>query len=143
MLFRSQDREKEIKEARQRALDARIGSLLVAAEAKKRGITTEEFLNREVNNKIPTPSEAEIKAAYDGNRDQIGNADLEKVRPEIINFLREQRRQELYAAMLNRLKMTNSVVKHADVNAPSLAPGTVLAAVNSQPIRIESEIVTG
>jgi protein-disulfide isomerase len=133
-----QDREKEIKEARQRALDSRIGSLLVAAEAKKRGQTTEEFLNREVNNKIPTPSEAEIKAAYDGNRDQIGNADLEKVRPDIINFLREQKRQELYLAMLNRLKMTNSVVKHADVNAPSLAAGTVLAAVNSEPIRIEA-----
>jgi protein-disulfide isomerase len=133
-----QDREKEIKAARQRALDSRIGSLLVAAEAKKRGQTTEEFLNREVNNKIPTSSEAEIKAAYDGNRDQIGNADLEKVRPDIINFLREQSRQELYLALMNRLKMTNSVVKHADVNAPSLAPGTVLAAVNSEPIRIEA-----
>jgi protein-disulfide isomerase len=133
-----QEREKETKEARQRALDARIGSLLVAAEAKKRGQTTEEFLNREVNNKIPTPSETEIQAAYDSSRAQIGNADLEKVRPDIINLLREQKRQELYLALMNRLKMTNSVVKHADVNAPSLASGTVLAAVNSEPIRIEA-----
>src|SRR5216684_2049763 len=31
------DPEKEIKEARQRALDARINSLLIAAEARKRG----------------------------------------------------------------------------------------------------------
>src|SRR5260370_8222391 len=40
--------------------------------------------------------------------------------------------------MANRLKMTNAVMKRADVNAPTLAPGTVLAAVNAQPIRIEA-----
>src|SRR3989454_1087488 len=132
------DREKEIKEARQRAVDARISSLLIAAEAKKRGLTTEEFLNREINSKIPPPSEAEIVAAFNSNRADLGNADLEKVRPEIINYLREQRRQELYPPMMNRLKMTNTVVKHTDVNTPNLAPGTVLAAVNGQPIRIET-----
>jgi len=132
------DREKEIKAARQRALDARISSLLIAVESKKRGLTTEEFLNREINSKIAPPSETEIVAAYNSNRAEIGNADLEKVRLNIINYLREQRRQELYPGMINRLKMTNTVVKHADVNAPSLAPGTVLAAVNGEPIRIET-----
>jgi protein-disulfide isomerase len=33
--------------------------------------------------------------------------------------------------------MTNTVQKGADVNAPNLAPGTVLASVNGEPIRIE------
>src|SRR5438552_7660896 len=111
-----QDREKEIKEARQRALDARINSLLAAAEAKKRGLATEEFLDREVNSKVVSPSEAEIRAAYDANRDQIGNADLESMRPTLINYLRGQRTEQLYTALINRLKMTNTVMKHADVN---------------------------
>lgn len=133
-----QDREKEIKEARVRALDARIASLLIAAEAKKRKQTTEQLLNVEINDKIAAPSEAEIKAAYERNRNLIGNSDLERVRPELVNFLREQRREQLYNALMNRLKMTNSVVKHADVNAANLAPGTVLASVNAQPIRIET-----
>jgi len=133
-----QDREKAIKEARQRALDARINSLLAGAEAKKRGLPIEEFLDREVNNKIPAPSEAEIKAAYDANRDQLGNADLESVRPQLINYLRGQRSEQLYGALMNRLKMTNTVMKHAEINAPNLPPGIVLAAVNGQPIRIES-----
>jgi protein-disulfide isomerase len=34
--------------------------------------------------------------------------------------------------------MTNAVMKGADVNAPNVAPGTVLASVNGQPIRIEA-----
>jgi len=132
------DREKEIKEARQRAVDARINSMLIASEAKKRGLATDEYVAREIDSKIAPPSEAEIVATYNSNRAQMGNTDLEKVRPDIIKFLRGQKRQELYPAMINRLKMTNTVVKHADVNAPNLAPGTVLAAVNGQPIRIET-----
>lgn len=132
-----QDRDKATKEARARALDARINSLLVSAEAKKRGVTTEEFLDREVNSKIAPPADGEIRAAYDANRDQLGGADLESVRPQIINYLRGQRSEQLYTALINRLKMTNTVMKHADVNAPNLAAGTVLAAVNGSPVRVE------
>src|SRR5712671_3672826 len=82
------DPEKEIKEARQRALDARISSLLIAAEAKKRTKSPEE----------------EIQAAYETNRAQLGAATLASVRLELINYLRGLHRQELYEAYLNRLR---------------------------------------
>ncbi len=132
------DPEKETKEARQRALDARINSLLIAAEAKKRGKSSDEIVETEINSRIPAPTEQQIKAAYDANRNQIGSADLESVRADLINYIRNQRSQELYAALINRLKMTNAVNKNADVNAPKLAPGTVLAAVNGEPLRVET-----
>src|SRR5712692_4892323 len=131
------DPEKEIKEARQRALEARINSLLIASEAKKRGKSSDEIVAQEIDAKITPPTEQEIQAAYNANRDQLGSVDLEKVRPDLINYLRNQRKQELYEAYLNRLRMTNAVARHADVNAPSLAPGTVLAAVNGDPIRVD------
>lgn len=133
-----ENRDKAIKEARQRALEARVNSLLVAAEARKRSLTTEELVNREVDSKAGAPSEAEIRAVFDANRAQLGNADLETVRPQLVNYLKAQRSEELYRALLNRLKMTNAVQKGADVNAPNLARGTVLASVNGQPVRIET-----
>ena len=126
------------REARQRAVDARISSLLIAAEARKRGKSSDEIIEMEINSRILPPTEQEIKAAFDANRDQIGTADLESVRPELINFIRNQRSQELYVALINKLKMTNAVNKHADVNAANLAPGTVLAAVNGEPLRAET-----
>lgn len=132
------DPQKETKEARQRTLDARVSSLLIAAEAKKRGKSSDEILQTEINSRIPAPTDQEIKATYDANRDQLGTASLESVRPDLINFIRNQRSQELYAALINRLKMTNAVNKNADVNAPNLAPGTVLAAVNGEPLRVET-----
>jgi len=127
------DPQKETMESRQRAFDARVNSLLIAAEAKKRGKTSDQIIEAEMNSKVPTPTEAEIQAAYDANRNQIGTATLESVRAELINYIRNERSQELYAALIRRLKMTNAVNKNADVNAPNLAPGTVLAAVNGEP----------
>lgn len=132
-----QDREKAIREARQRAVDVRVSSMLVAAEAKKRGMALDEFLAREVTGKTPPPTDAEVRAVYDANRAQFGNADLEAARPTIVNYLRTQRGELAYGEMVNRLKMTNTVQKGADVNTPNLAPGTVLASVNGQPLRIE------
>jgi len=117
------DPEKETKEARQRALEARVNSLLIAAEAKKRGKSSDEIVETEINSRIPAPTDQEIKAAYDANRDQIGSASLESVRPELINYIRNQRSQVLYSTLINRLKMTN---------------GIVLAAVNGEPIRVET-----
>src|SRR6202165_4585968 len=95
------DPEKEIKEARQRALDARINSLLLAAEAKKRSKSPDEIVESEINPQVAPPTEQEIQAAFEANRAQLGGASLDSVRPELINYLRSQRRQELYEAYLN------------------------------------------
>src|SRR6266404_2900931 len=80
------DPEKEIKEARQRALDARVNSLLIAAEAKKRSKSPDEILEKEINAKITPPTEQEIQEVYTANRAQLGSAELERVRPELINY---------------------------------------------------------
>lgn len=132
------DPAKAIREARLRAVDARLGSMLVAAEAKKRNKTSNEVIEAEINSRVPPPTDAEVQAAYDANRDQLGSADIDTVRPQLIIFIRNQRREELYKALINRLKMTNVIAKNADVNAPNLAPGTVIAAVNGEPLRVDA-----
>ena len=132
-----QDRAKAIREARQRAVDARVSSLLIASEAAKRKLTTDAFLDAEVNSKIANPTDAEIRAVFDQNRGQLGD-DYDAVRPTIINYLRNERAEKERAELVNRLKMTNTVQKGADVNAANLAPGTVLASVNGQPLRTET-----
>jgi protein-disulfide isomerase len=132
------DPAKAIRDARQRAVDARVASMLIASEAKKKGKTSDEIIEAEINSRIPPPTDQEIKAAYDANRDQIGGADLASVRTELVNFIRNQRSQELYTALIGRLKMTNVVNKNADVNAPNLAPGTVLVAINGEPLRVDT-----
>lgn len=131
------DRAKAIREARQRAVDARVSSMLIASEAAKRKMTTDAFLDAEVNGKIPNPTDAEVRAVFDQNRGQIGD-DFDAARATIINYLRNGRAEKERGDLVNRLKMTNTIQKGADVNAANLAPGTVLASVNGQPLRIET-----
>ncbi len=131
------DQAKAVREARDRAVDARVASMLIAAEARKRGKSPNDIIEAEVNAKVPAPSEQEIRAAYDANRAQLGGADLESVRAEIANYIRNQSKQTLYTGLINRLKMTNVVTKNADVNSnpPS---GTVLYSVGGDPLRIDA-----
>jgi len=132
-----QDRAKAIREARQRAVDARVSSMLIASEAARRKMTTDTLLDAEINSKIANPTDAEVRAVFDQNRGQIGD-DFDAARPTIINYLRNERAEKGRGELVNRLKMTNTVQKGADVNAPNLAPGTVLASVNGEPLRIET-----
>ncbi|HEY0006648.1 MAG TPA: thioredoxin domain-containing protein [Pyrinomonadaceae bacterium] len=118
-----------IAEARRRALDARTNSLLVEAEARRRKISVAEFLEEEINSRVPPPSEAEIRAAYEANRAQMGGADLESVRPQLVGFLRGQRSEQLYENLATRLRMSHVVSKGADVGAQNLQPSTVLVTV--------------
>ena len=124
----------ETAEARRRALDARINSLLFATEAKRQRHTVEEFRAVEIDSRISPPTEQEITAVYEANRPAFGNAELASVRPQIITYLRNRQAEEIYANLANRLRMTNSITRGADVNAPNLAPGTILASVAGTPI---------
>jgi protein-disulfide isomerase len=127
--------EKNMPNLRQDALDARINSLLLENEATKRKVTGEQLMNAEVNNLVKDPTEAEIKAVYDANRQQIGDADINSVRPQITAYLRNQSAQRLAGEFVTRLRSSHSIVKGTmDINAPNLPPASVLATVDGRTI---------
>jgi protein-disulfide isomerase len=120
---------------RRDALDARINTILLENEAQKRKVTGDQLMDAEVNNLLKDPTEAEIKAVYDASKQQIGDADLATVRPQIVSYLRSQMAQKLVGEFLTRLRSSHSVVMGTtNVNAPNLAPATVLATVDGRAI---------
>ena len=122
-------------ELRRDALNARINTILLENEAQKRKVTGDQLMDAEVNNLLKDPTEVEIKAVYDASRQQIGNADLASVRPEIVGYLRSQAAQKLVGEFLTRLRSSHSVVMGtANVSTPNLAPATVLATVDGRAI---------
>jgi protein-disulfide isomerase len=127
-----EDPLKEMTAARARGLDARTRSLLIEAEAKRRKMTVEELIEKEVTSRVPPPSEDDIKAVYDANRAQLGGADLETVRPQIVNYIRGKVSERLYSELATRMRMTNTVTRGADVNAPNISPGAVLVTVGDK-----------
>jgi len=131
----AEDFDKNMPSLRKDALDARINTLLIESEAQKRKVTTAQLVDAEINNKVPEPTAAEVKAVYDANKQQIGDADISAVSPQIVSYLKSQTAQKLSNDLVARLRTSHSVVMGpTDVNAPSLAPSAVLATVDGKTI---------
>lgn len=126
--------DKEIEEMRRTALEDQIGTYLLEAEAKKRKVTLQQLLDTEVNSRITPPTEAEMKAFFDSNRAQIGTDDYNSVRPQIVEYLRQQSVQKQVGELVNRLRMTTPVTMGSDPNAANATPATVLATVGGRTI---------
>ena len=86
------------------ALDGLIAERLLTAEAAKRGISQEELLNLEVDQKKAAPTEAEIQNIYSLNVQQLNGAPLEAVRSQIVTFLDDQKFAEALEAFVVGLR---------------------------------------
>ena len=114
-------------------LDQMVTQRLLDAEAKATGISSGKILANE-KAKAANPTEAEIKAIYDANRQALGDRTLEQARRQIVSYLRREPEQKIIAALISRLKTKFKYAAGKAVNSPNLAPSDVVATVNLQPI---------
>lgn len=82
-------------EALKNGLDRMVADRILATEAKARGVTVDALMASEVKSKVAVPTEEEIVSVYEANKSELGDATLDQVRPQIIQFL--QQRQEAVA----------------------------------------------
>ena len=94
-----------------KALEDAINKKLMRAAAQKQGITEEEWLRREVDSKVPDPTNAEIEQTYvnqmlrlnrpitmvrDQIRQQLQEANIQQARGDYFRRLREQAGVKIY-----------------------------------------------
>lgn len=106
------------------ALQRIINDLLLIAEANRRKVGPEEIVRTEVSEKIHAPTEVEVEKFYSENKTRI-NGDLDSVRNQIADYLRQQDRLRLEQALSERLR------KGADVRllvSEPQAPRQVISA---------------
>lgn len=84
-------------------LDRMAASLVLALEAKARGLTETELVEQEVIAKVQEPTTAEIESYYQASRDLMKESQ-DKAVPKIRQALTAQRRQQVYLAYLESLK---------------------------------------
>lgn len=119
------DIESKLMDLRQEAYQARIEALgnviaqrLLEKEAKARGLTTSELIEKEVNSKLAEPSDAEITAFYEKQKSRI-NKPLEEIRPQVIEFLKNSQGQTVRDAYIDGLKANSKV--RVLINAPRVS----------------------
>lgn len=121
-------------EKRKTLLNEQITEILLENEAAARKISVEKLIENEITEKLPNPSNEQIKAIYDANRDQIGDKSLEEVKTQIIAFLRREPEQKAYDALFAQLKQKHKITLGKDVNAPNLRDFELLATVGTKTI---------
>jgi protein-disulfide isomerase len=129
--------DQQLAEARQKIVEMQVNTVLLDTEARRRRLTGKQLYDLEVTKRIADPTEAEISKFVAENSEEFAGADLQRVRPDIIAYMREQREEKLTATLVDRLRTANPVVSRADINSPNLSPATVVATVGGQPVTAE------
>jgi peptide deformylase len=128
--------QRQVVEARKRELDLMINSRLLAAEAKKRGLTTEKLLELEVVAKVKPPTPAEAQTFFDQNKARI-KGDFNTVREDILRYLTEVRQRDEAKKFADSLRAASDTVVKVSQPAPARTEeerAQVLATINGAAI---------
>jgi predicted DsbA family dithiol-disulfide isomerase len=92
----------------EKALDDLVTDKLLDAEATKRGVSKTEIVAEEVDRKAVAPTDAEIVSFYETNKSRI-NGELENLKPQIHDYLVDQKKDELFSGLIARLRKEHKV----------------------------------
>lgn len=116
-------------EVRSQVLDEMIAERLVAAEAKKRGISAEELLRREVDARVAPVDQSRLDAIYEQNKPRFGTTPRDEAIARIRQAMSDQAVNERRASFERELRGQAQVavqlqVPRAEVVIPKGAPAT-------------------
>ena len=132
--------EDKIAETRARVLEQQINTLLLAVEARKRGIDTRRLYELEVINRVPAVTPAQIRKFIDDNREQFEGSNQATANEQVAAYLREEAEGKLADDLVKRLRKTNAVIIGVDINSPGLNANSIVATIAGQPLKADSLI---
>jgi protein-disulfide isomerase len=100
-LQRVRDQEYEV---RKNALEDLVTLRLIKKEAAARGVSEQELMRLEVEEKVARPAASEIQEVYDANRARVGGRTRAEVEPQIVSSLVQQRTAERARAFTQALR---------------------------------------
>ncbi|MFN2480444.1 MAG: thioredoxin domain-containing protein, partial [Pyrinomonadaceae bacterium] len=134
---RVRDVKQQVVDARTRELDLQINSILLEAEAKKRGKSTTKLIETEIVDKTTPPTEAEARAFYDQNKARINGDWSDDLKGQIVAYLRDQKQGEYAKQLAERLRAAAQLklnVTEATPPATAADRARVFATVNGKPV---------
>jgi protein-disulfide isomerase len=102
--------DKQKYQLRKRGLEGLVTERLVKDEATKRNLTEDQLLKAEIDDKIPAPPEEKIKEVFEGAKGQLPpGATYEQMKPQIVDFLSGQQKQDAAQKFFESLRQTANV----------------------------------
>jgi protein-disulfide isomerase len=94
-------------EIKRKALDSLIEQKMLEVAAKKKGLTTDQLLDQEVNSKIPDPSDAELEGYYVGLK---VTRPFAEVKTQLRDSFKQTKAQQARQEYLKTLRAESNVV---------------------------------
>ncbi len=123
-------RQKEF-DIRKATLDGMVQEQLSQKEAAARGISVDDLLKAEIEQKVTAPTKEEVNKFYEENKARMSGRTLEQVSGDIENYLKQQRSQErrrdFYKELMKKEKVTilldpPRVTVNLQADAPARGP---------------------
>jgi protein-disulfide isomerase len=127
------DRAASIAEARTQLVSQMLTELLIQTEARAAGVTPEILIATE-KTKVADPTDVQIQAVFDANRDALADRPPAEARKQIIKFLRQDPEQAAIRKFTDSLAAKYNVVNGKDINSPGLQPTDVIFKLNAKPV---------
>lgn len=109
--------ERELYDARKKGLDQIIEGRLLESEAKKRNISKEDFLKKEVEEKVKI-EDRDLKKVYEEKKAQMQGKSFEEMKGNLNGYLHREKYGDLYDALIKRLKKNAQVA--VNIKAPKV-----------------------
>jgi protein-disulfide isomerase len=104
-------------DGRRNALENLIADMLIAEEAKKKGMSPDAYVESEISKRVKPVSDAEVVTFYQSNTGQMQGRSLEQMAPAINRFLAEQQRDTARIALVSELKKAGPAIR-VSLDAP-------------------------
>jgi predicted DsbA family dithiol-disulfide isomerase len=91
------------------SLDTIMHERMLAAAAKKTGKSVDELIASEAGARGLNPSDSEIDAWYQQNWTRVGGRALDQIRPQVVEFLRTEKRKTAAKKLEDRLRAEQRV----------------------------------
>jgi protein-disulfide isomerase len=102
--------EKQRFAIRKQGLEKMISDKLVKAEAQKKGITQEQLVKAEIDDKVAPPSDQQVEEFFNQNSARLPpGSKLETFKSQIVNYLTQTQKQQRAQAFYDQLKKDNKV----------------------------------
>ncbi len=98
----------------QQKLDQLISDKLLAAEAKRRGISVDELLKQEVAGKAPTVTDADVEGFIAQNRGRIPQGDDPELKLKVWEYLRDQKKSQQRGDYIQTLRTKAGVTVYIE-----------------------------
>lgn len=94
---------------RRAALEEVIADRLLALEAKRRGVTTDELVRTEIDAKVTLPAPGDLETLYEGVKDRFGAMSKDDVLVQMAEGMRRQKTMQRRNEYIGSLRGSNGV----------------------------------